>query len=93
MNRLLAQLHYWVHLQLHPAYAEGISWAWNNEVQQYSVDAEKTIMDYEPRNEHRPTQDWGLDIGTKIPLYDSTATDSIVAFDVLDEGSRPKHQL
>ena len=50
-------------------------------------------MDYEPRNEHRPTQDWGPDIGTKIPLYDSTATDSVVAFDVLDEGSRPKHQL
>ena len=47
-------------------------------------------MDYDRNEQIKPTQDWGTDIGTKIPLYDSTATDSVVAFDVLDEGSRPK---
>ena len=72
------------------AYAEGISWHWNNEVTaEYSVDAEKTIMDYEPEMEIGFALDWSLDIGTKIPLYDSTAIDSVRIFDTLDEGNRP----
>ena len=91
MNRLLATVALLGAFTSTSAFAEvGISWAWNNEVTaEYSVDAEKTIMDYEPEMNISLTQDWGLDIGTKIPLYDSTATDSVVAFDVLDEGSRP----
>ena len=70
--------------------ATAMDWSWENEITaEYSVDAEKTIMDYEPEMNISLTQDWGIDIGTKIPLYDSTATDSIVVFDLLDDGSRP----
>ena len=91
MNRLLATVALLGAFTSTSAFAEGgISWAWNNEVTaEYSVDAEKTIMDYEPEMNISLTQDWGIDIGTKIPLYDSTATDSIVVFDLLDDGSRP----
>ena len=91
MNRLLATVALLGAFTTTSAFAEGgISWAWNNEVTaEYSVDAEKTIMDYEPEMNISLTQDWGIDIGTKIPLYDSTATDSIVVFDLLDDGSRP----
>ena len=91
MNRLLATVALLGAFTTTSAFAEGgISWAWNNEVTaEYSVDAEKTVMDYEPEMNISLSQDWGLDIGTKIPLYDSTATDSIVMFDVLDDGSRP----
>ena len=74
--------------------ATAMDWSWENEITaEYSVDAEKTIMDYEPEMNISLTQDWGIDIGTKIPLYDSTATDSIVVFDLLDDGSRPNINL
>ena len=50
MNRLLATVALLGAFTSTSAFAEGgISWAWNNEVTaEYSVDAEKTIMDYEP---------------------------------------------
>ena len=89
MNRLLATVAL-VSAFTTSAYAEGISWQWNNEVTaEYSVDAEKTILDYEPEMEIGLAPDWSLDIGTKIPLYDSTAIDSVRIFDTLDEGNRP----
>ena len=89
MNRLLATLAL-IGASTTSAYAEGISWQWNNEVTaEYSVDAEKTILDYEPEMEIGLAPDWSLDIGTKIPLYDSTAIDSVRIFDTLDEGNRP----
>ena len=53
------------------------------------VDAEMTCIVYEPEMTIGIVADWAVDIGTKIPMYDSTATDSIVLFDNLDDGSRP----
>ena len=66
-------------------------WSWENEITaEYMVDAEKTSVVYEPEMTIGIVADWAVDIGTKIPMYDSTATDSIVLFDNLDDGSRPK---
>ena len=55
---------------------------------EYSVDNEKTIMHYEPEIEWNQDQ-LGLSIGTLISIYDSSATDSFMLFDTLDEGNRP----
>ena len=67
-----------------------MDWSWENEITaEYMVDAEKTSVVYEPEMTIGIVADWAVDIGTKIPMYDSTATDSIVLFDNLDDGSRP----
>lgn len=55
---------------------------------EYSVDNEKTIMHYEPEIEWNQDQ-LGLSIGTLISIYDSSATDSFMLFEMLDEGNRP----
>ena len=55
---------------------------------EYSVDNEKTIMHYEPEIEWNQDQ-LGLSIGTLISIYDSSATDSFMLLDTLDEGNRP----
>ena len=55
---------------------------------EYSVDNENTIMKYEPEIEWNQDQ-LGLSIGTLISIYDSSATDSFMLFDTLDEGNRP----
>ena len=59
---------------------------------EYSVDNEKTIMHYEPEIEWNQDQ-LGLSIGTLISIYDSSATDSFMLFDTLDEGNRPDVNL
>ena len=70
--------------------ATAMDWSWENEITaEYMVDAEKTSIVYEPEMTIGIVADWAVDIGTKIPMYDSTATDSIVLFDNLDDGSRP----
>ena len=55
---------------------------------EYSVDNEKTIMHYEPEIKWNQDQ-LGLSIGTLISIYDSSATDSFMLFDTLEEGNRP----
>ena len=70
--------------------ATAMDWSWENEITaEYMVDAEKTSVVYEPEMTIGIAADWAVDIGTKIPMYASTATDSIVLFDNLDDGSRP----
>mgnify|MGYP003318699686 CR=1 FL=1 len=70
--------------------ATAMDWSWENEITaEYMVDAEKTSIVYEPEMSIGIVADWAVDIGTKIPMYDSTATGSIVLFDNLDDGSRP----
>ena len=59
---------------------------------EYSVDNEKTIMKYEPEIEWNRDQ-LELSISTLISIYDSSATDSFMLFDTLDEGSRPDVNL
>ena len=59
---------------------------------EYSVDNENTIMKYEPEIEWNQDQ-LGLSIGTLISIYDSSATDSFMLFDTLDEGNRPNINL
>ena len=74
--------------------ATAMDWSWENEITaEYMVDAEKTSIVYEPEMTIGIVADWAVDIGTKIPMYDSTATDSLVAFDILDDGSRPNINL
>ena len=55
---------------------------------EYSVDNENTIMHYEPEIEWNHDQ-LELSIGTLISIYDSSATDSFMLFEMLDEGNRP----
>ena len=70
--------------------ASAIDWSWENEITaEYAVDAEKTSMVYEPEMTIGLATDWELDIGTKIHIYDSTADDSFMLFDTLEDGSRP----
>ena len=59
---------------------------------EYSVDNENTIMHYEPEIEWNHDQ-LELSIGTLISIYDSSATDSFMLFDTLDEGNRPNINL
>ena len=74
--------------------ATAMDWSWENEITaEYMVDAEKTSIVYEPEMTIGIVADWAVDIGTKIPMYDSTAKDSIVLFDNLDDGSRPNINL
>jgi hypothetical protein len=56
---------------------------------EYAVDAEKTTLVYEPDLDISVRPDWTLSFGTTISMYDSSATDSVTVFDVLDDGSRP----
>ena len=70
--------------------ATAMDWSWENEITaEYMVDAEKTSIVYEPEMTIGIVADWAVDIGTKIPMYDSTAKDNIVLFDNLDDGTRP----
>ena len=59
---------------------------------EYSVDNENTIIKYEPEIEWNQDQ-LSLSIGTLISIYDSSATDSFMLFDTLDEGNRPNINL
>ena len=70
--------------------ATAMDWSWENEITaEYMVDAEKTSIVYEPEMTIGIVTDWAVDIGTKIPMYDSTSKDSVVLFDSLEDGSRP----
>ena len=74
--------------------ATAMDWSWENEITaEYMVDAEKTSIVYETEMTIGIVADWAVDIGTKIPMYVSTATDCIVLFDNLDDGSRPNINL
>ena len=74
--------------------ATAMDWSWENEITaEYMVDIEKTSIVYEPEMTIDVIADWAVDIGTTIPVYDSTADDSLVVFDTLEDGSRPNINL
>lgn len=89
MNRLLATLAL-IGAFTTSAYAEGKIWSWSNEITaEYAVDAEKTTLIYEPDLDISVRPDWTLSLGTVISMYDSSASDSVTLWNVLEDGSRP----